>query len=48
MLEKYLYGETEDKVCALYGLRQTGKTTLIRHLIQNMSSEDISKTVYKL
>lgn len=46
MLEKYLYGETEDKVCALYGLRQTGKTTLIRHLIQNMSSEDISKTVY--
>ena len=46
MLEKYLYGETEDKVCALYGLRQTGKTTLIRQLILNMSAEDISKTVY--
>ena len=46
LLEKYLYGKQEDKVCVLYGLRRTGKTTLIRQAILNMSDEDREKTAY--
>lgn len=46
LLEKYLYGRPVDKVCVIYGLRRTGKTTLIRQLILNMSSADIAKTAY--
>lgn len=46
VVHQYLYGEQVDKVCLLYGLRRTGKTTLIRQLILNMSEEEFSKTVY--
>ena len=46
LLEKYLYGKQEDKVCVLYGLRRTGKTTLIRQAILSMSDEDREKAVY--
>ena len=45
-LEKYVYGDTHDKVFILYGLRRTGKTTLIRQIIYNMNEEDKSKTVF--
>jgi predicted AAA+ superfamily ATPase len=46
VVHQYLYGEQIDKVCLLYGLRRTGKTTLIRQLILNMSEEEFSKTIY--
>ena len=42
----YVYGEIQDKVFILYGLRRTGKTTLIRQVILNMDEEDFSKTVF--
>lgn len=45
-LEKYLYGNPVDKVCVIYGLRRTGKTTLIRQLILNMTDEDMRKAAY--
>lgn len=45
-IEKYLYGRQVDKVCVLYGLRRTGKTTLIRQLILNMNDEDAEKAAY--
>ena len=45
-LEKYLYGNPVDKVCVLYGLRRTGKTTLIRQLILNMTDENMKKAAY--
>ena len=45
-LEKYVYGESHDKVFILYGLRRTGKTTLIRQIIYNMNEEDRNKTVF--
>ncbi|MCF0237614.1 MAG: AAA family ATPase, partial [Sphaerochaetaceae bacterium] len=32
--------------CIIYGLRRTGKTTLIKQLILSMSEEDFSRTVY--
>ena len=38
-LEQYLYGGGRDRVCLLYGLRRTGKTTLLRQAILNMSEE---------
>lgn len=35
-LHDYVYGDIQDKVYLLYGLRRTGKTTLIRQLIAEM------------
>ena len=45
-IENYVYGESHDKVFILYGLRRTGKTTLIRQIIYNMSEADRSKAVF--
>ena len=42
----YLYGAVQDKVLILYGLRRTGKTTLIRQAIAEMNEEDYSKTAF--
>lgn len=42
----YLYGDVQDKVLILYGLRRTGKTTLIRQAIAEMNEEDYSKTAF--
>ncbi len=38
-LHDYIYGNTTDRVFVLYGLRRTGKTTLIRQLIADMPEE---------
>lgn len=45
-LEQYVYSDSHDKVFILYGLRRTGKTTLIRQIIYNMKDEDRNKTVF--
>jgi hypothetical protein len=45
-LQEYVYGENIDKVFILYGLRRTGKTTLIRQIILNMDENDFSKTAF--
>ena len=42
----YVYGDIRDKVFILYGLRRTGKTTLIRQVISEMNNEDFSKTAF--
>lgn len=42
----YLYGKPADKVCLIYGLRRTGKTTLLKQLILDMNEEDRKQTVY--
>lgn len=42
-LEDYLYNDSYGKVCAVYGLRRTGKTTM---LFQAMSELPINQTVY--
>jgi len=44
-LQSYLNNDTE-KVFILYGLRRTGKTTLIRQAIAGMSKEDFSGTAF--
>lgn len=40
----YVYGDSHDRVFILYGLRRTGKTTLIRQTIAEMKDADFSKT----
>lgn len=45
-LEQYLYGGGRDRICLLYGLRRTGKTTLLRQAILNMTAEQRQKAVY--
>ncbi|MDO4177651.1 MAG: AAA family ATPase [Phascolarctobacterium sp.] len=45
-LRDYVYGDSIDKVFVLYGLRRTGKTTLIRQIICDMPKEMQSKTAY--
>lgn len=45
-LYQYVYGDIHDRVYILYGLRRTGKTTLIRQLISEMDSSMKQKTVF--
>ena len=45
-LQKYMNSETSGKVCVLYGLRRTGKTTLLFQLLQDLPDEDRQKAVY--
>ena len=45
-LEAYLRNDPTGKVFILYGLRRTGKTTLIRQAIEAMPSEDFSHTAF--
>lgn len=43
-LHDFVYGESWDKVLILYGLRRTGKTTMIRQILAEMSDEDLART----
>lgn len=45
-ITKYIYGNDYTRVCAIYGLRRTGKTTMLFQAIADMSDEDFAKTAY--
>lgn len=45
-LQNFLYDNTTEKVMILYGLRRTGKTTLIRQAIAEMNGEDLKKAAF--
>ncbi len=45
-LRDYVFGEPQDKVFILYGLRRTGKTTMIRQILLEMSSKEFEKAVF--
>ena len=45
-LHDYVYGDSTDRVFILYGLRRTGKTTLIRQVISEMSAEILAQTAF--
>lgn len=45
-LYDFVYGNTSDKVFILYGLRRTGKTTLIRQILLNMNDVDLTRTAF--
>lgn len=45
-LHDYVFGKHQDKVFILYGLRRTGKTTLIRQTILDMSAEQLERAAF--
>ncbi len=45
-LVKYLNAPKADRVCLVYGLRRTGKTTMLRQAIADMSEEEFTKCAY--
>ena len=45
-VEKYLRTSMYGRVCVLYGLRRTGKTTLLFQALQDLSEEERSHAVY--
>ncbi len=45
-LHEYIYGGHQDKVFVLYGLRRTGKTTLIRQIIANMTEGELNQSAF--
>ena len=45
-LDAYLRGPECDRVCLLYGLRRTGKTTLLRQAVLDMEPEAAARTAY--
>ena len=45
-LQEYLYSESNDRVCVIFGLRRTGKSTMLRQAIWDMDEEDRSKAAY--
>ena len=46
VLHDYIYSENNDRVLILYGLRRTGKTTLVRQLMGEMPAEMLAKTAF--
>lgn len=46
ILHDYVYGDTHDRVLVLYGLRRTGKTTMIRQILADMSDADLKKAAF--
>ena len=46
VLQEYISGYFPDKVLILYGLRRTGKTTMMRQAIAEMPEEVLEKTAF--
>ena len=42
----YLYGQVTPRVCSVYGLRRTGKTTMLHQAIGEMRADDFKAAVY--
>ena len=45
-LHDFVYGEPQDKVFILYGLRRTGKTTMIRQVFAEMNDTQLAKAAF--
>ena len=45
-LHDFVYGEPQVKVFILYGLRRTGKTTMIRQVFAEMNDTQLAKTAF--
>ena len=45
-LRDYVHGNSTDRVFILYGLRRTGKTTLIRQVISEMPEDMLNQTAF--
>ena len=47
-LKDFMQHEYPGKICALYGLRRTGKTVMMHQYISELSDQDKEKTAYLL
>ncbi len=45
-LSDYVFGGPQDRVFILYGLRRTGKTTMMRQIVLDMTEEQREKTAF--
>jgi len=45
-LESFLKGNEDSRVCLLFGLRRTGKTTMLRQVIGEMDQKEFNRTAY--
>ncbi|MBO4667391.1 MAG: AAA family ATPase, partial [Bacilli bacterium] len=45
-IKNFIYSNKYNNVFILYGLRRTGKTTLIKQIISDMTSSDLLKTAF--
>ena len=45
-IKDYINADIEDKVCVVYGLRRTGKTTLIKQIILSLDEGQRQKAAY--
>ena len=45
-LKDYLFESEDTKVCILYGLRRTGKTTLMLQTISELTQDEFEKSAY--
>ena len=46
ILSDFVFGKRAERVFVMYGLRRTGKTTMLRQLILDMSPEQLDKTAF--
>lgn len=45
-LREYIFGDQQDKVFILYGLRRTGKTTMIRQILTELPDAEFRKSAF--
>lgn len=45
-LREYIFGNQQDKVFIIYGLRRTGKTTMIRQILTELSDVEFKKAAF--
>lgn len=45
-LHDFVYGDVQDRVFILYGLRRTGKTTLIRQILSEMTDAELARAAF--
>lgn len=45
-LREYIFGSQQDKVFIIYGLRRTGKTTMIRQILTELSDAEFKKSAF--
>ena len=45
-LREYIFGNPQDKVFILYGLRRTGKTTMIRQILTELPENEFQKAAF--
>ena len=45
-LREYIFGDIQDKVFVIYGLRRTGKTTMIRQILTELPETEFNKAAF--